>query len=97
MADRLIITTPDKQSLRPLLESALEAQKKLIQSSLVRTHQRLAEFERRFGMTTEQFEKRLNARELTESFELTDWRMEFGMLRALESKYETLMSAQIVD
>lgn len=97
MNDRLIIRTTDKDSLKPLVESALERQKKLIQSSLERTRQHLAEFEKRFGMTSDALEKRLNARELAESFDFTDWRMEIGMLHALERKYETLAEAQIVD
>ena len=60
-----------------------------------RTRKRLAEFEQQFGMSSAEFERRLNALELAETVEFTDWRMEIGMLRLLESQYRTLQEAQL--
>jgi len=97
MLQQLIIRTRDKSSLRPLLESAIENQKKALQAGIERTQARLAEFERRYGMTSKEFERRLIARELSETFDFTDWRMEIGMLALLEKKYAALQEAHIVD
>jgi len=51
-----------------------------------RTQKRLAEFEQCFGMSSAEFERRLDALELPETVEATDWRMEIGMLRLLENQ-----------
>ena len=96
MSDQILIHTNDKESLRPLLESAIERQKKILQSVLNTTKSRLAGFEERFGMTSDEFERRLNHREIDESVDFTDWRMEIGMLRMLEKKHHTLEEATIV-
>jgi hypothetical protein len=41
------------------------------------------------------FERRLNALELPETVEATDWRMEIGMLRLLESQYQALQEVRL--
>ncbi len=97
MLQQLVITTSDKSALRPLLESAIENQKKALKAGIERTRTRLAEFEVRYGITSAEFERRLNARELEETFDFTDWRMEIGMLALLEKKYVALQEAHIVD
>ena len=97
MLQQLVISTHDKTSLRPLLESAIENQKKTLNAGLARTQARLTEFELRYGMTSAEFERRLNAREIEETFDFTDWRMELGMLALLRQKYATLQEAHFVD
>ena len=97
MIQQLVITTSDKTALKPLLESAIENQKKALKAGIDRTQARLAEFEARYGMTSAEFERRLNARELEETFDFTDWRMEIGMLALLEKKHVALQEAHIVD
>ena len=95
MLQQVVIITHDRTSLRPLLESAIEYQKKALHSGLERTRAQLAEFEQRYKMTSAEFERRLNARELDETADFTDWRMELGMLKLLEKKYATLEEAHI--
>ncbi len=95
--EEVIIVTNDKASLKPLLESAIENEKKAIKSGLDRTQAKLAEFEKRHGLGSAEFERRLNARELQETFKFTDWRMEIGMLALLEKKYAALQGARIVN
>ena len=81
--------------LKPLLESAIENEMKLLSLGLDRTRKRLAEFEREYSMTSVEFEHRLNALELTETVEFTDWRMEIGMLHLLESQHQALQETQV--
>ena len=54
-------------------------------------------FEQRYGMTSAEFERRLQAREIEETFDFTDWRMEIGIRALLEEKHATLQEAHIVD
>jgi hypothetical protein len=95
MLQQLTITTTDKTTLKPLVESAIEREKKMLSLAIRRTRERLAEFERRFGMSSVEFERRLNALELQETVEFTDWRMEIGMLRLLENQHQALREAQV--
>jgi len=95
MPQQLTITTTDKTMLKPLVESALENEKKMLALGIERTRKRLAEFEQQFGMSSTEFERRLNALELQETIEFTDWRMEIGMLRLLENQHQALREAQV--
>jgi hypothetical protein len=95
MLQQVTIKTRDRATLKPLLESAIENEMKLLSLGLDRTRKRLAEFERKYDMTSAEFERRLNALELTETVEFADWRMEIGMLHLLESQYQTLQETQV--
>jgi hypothetical protein len=97
MTQQLVIKTSDKDSLKGLVESALEREKKLLQASIEKTRARLAEFEGRFGMSSMEFEKRLRAGELQENPSVTEWRMEIGMLQLLERKCASIEESSIVD
>jgi hypothetical protein len=95
MLQQLTIRTTNKAALKPVLRSAMEGEKRMISFGLQKTRQRLADFERQFGMTSAEFDYRLNAGELEETVAFTDWRMEIGMLRLLEKQYEALQEARI--
>jgi hypothetical protein len=95
MLQQVTIKTRDRAKLKPLLESAIENEMKLLSLGLDRTRKRLAEFEQEYNMTSAEFERRLNALEVIETVEFTDWRMEIGMLKLLESQYQTLQETQV--
>jgi len=95
MLQQLTIRTSDKTRLRPLVQSAIEDEKKMLALGIKRTQERLAAFERQFGMSSAEFERRLNTLELEETVELTEWRLEIGMLRLLEAQYQALHEAQL--
>jgi hypothetical protein len=97
MLQQIIITTNSQIALRPLLEAAIENQKKVLKAGLARTQLRLTQFERQYGMTSAEFERRLTAREIEETFGFTDWRMELGMLKLLQQKYTMLQEARFAD
>ncbi|NKQ36864.1 MAG: hypothetical protein HF973_14795 [Chloroflexi bacterium] len=95
MLQQLTITTTNKKTLKPLLESAIANEKQMLLLGLSRTEKQLAEFEREFGMSSAEFEERLNAGELEETEAFTDWRMELGMLKLLKNQYQSLQNAQL--
>jgi len=95
MLQQLTITTTDKTTLKPLVESAIENEKKMLSLGIKRTQERLAAFEQRFGMSSAEFERCLNTLELAETVEFTEWRMEIGMLSLLESQYQALQEVQL--
>ncbi len=95
MWQQVIIETEDKAVLKPVLRSAIENEKKMLALGLERTRRRLDDFEQQCGMTSDDFERRLNAAELAETVEFSDWRMEIGMLRLLERQYRALDDARL--
>jgi hypothetical protein len=95
MLQRLTIKTENRRVLKPLVESALENERKLIQMGIQQTKARLAEFEKKYKISTDEFEQRLHANKLDESVEFSDWRMEIGMLQILDSQYKTLLDARL--
>jgi hypothetical protein len=95
MLQQLTITTTDRTTLKPLVESAIEREKEMLSLAIRRTRERLAGFERQFSMSSAEFERQLNTLELQETVEFTDWRMEIGMLRLLESQHQALQEAQV--
>jgi hypothetical protein len=95
MLQELTIRTNDRTTLEPLLKTAIENEKKMLSLGLERTRQRLTEYEQQYRITSDQFERRLNAMALTESVAYSEWRMEIGMLRLLESQYRALQEAEL--
>jgi hypothetical protein len=90
MQQNITITTDSQVSLRPLIESALQTEAKVLALGLRRTRERLIEFEQRFGQTSAQFERRFAARELDESLDFIEWLGEIKTLRLLEEQQQAL-------
>lgn len=95
MLDQLTIQTEDKDTLRPLLTSAIDQEKKMLALGIERTRKHLAEFEQQYQMTSAEFESRLTSNQLEETLAFTDWRMELGILRRLERQYQALENARL--
>ena len=95
MFQQVTIRTRDRSRLKPLLRSAIENEKKILSLGLERTRQRLTVFEQRYGLASAEFERRLNAFELAETVEFSEWRMEIEMLRLLNSQYQALQEAEL--
>ncbi|MBM4423601.1 MAG: hypothetical protein FJ030_09450 [Chloroflexi bacterium] len=96
MTQQVTITTEAPIDLKPLLEGAIHSKLKTLQYGLKRTRERLAEFEKRFNLTSAEFERRFKAREIPESLDNLDWWMEVEALHLLETKYQALSEARFV-
>ena len=73
MLQQLVITTHDKTSLRPLLESAIENQKNTLNAGLARTQARLTEFEQRYGLPSAEFYRRFQAGQTDDRMDYVEW------------------------
>jgi len=78
-----------------MLKTALGREAKLLEYSIQRTREALAPFEKRFNMTTDEFERKFNAREIEETLDFLDWWMEVEALRHLESKRNLIQDARV--
>jgi hypothetical protein len=95
MLQEVVITTNANESLKPLLEVAIQNQLKALQHGIQRTKERVAEFEKRAGISSSEFEKKLQTEEIGETIETIDWNMELAALRLLEGQYQSLSEARI--
>jgi len=58
MLQRLTITSETTIALKPLIESAIRSELRMLELGLERTRQRLRLFEERYHLTSEEFERR---------------------------------------
>lgn len=93
MTEQIIITSKAKVSIKPLVESALKNEVKTIRHGIQRTRKRLAAFETKYDLHSDQFEKKFNAGEIEETLDIIDWLMEIQALRLLEEQYQALDNA----
>jgi hypothetical protein len=94
MAQQVTMTSDTQVALRPLLESAVRSELRMLDLSLQRTSQRLQEFESRYGFTSDEFERRFNAGELQESLDFIEWAGEIKTLGLLEAQRQALQGVQ---
>ena len=95
MLQQVTIQTSDIKRFKPLLETALDREAKLLEYSIQRTRAALVPFEARNNMTTDEFERRFLAREIEETLDLLDWWMEVEALRHLEAQRDAIKEARV--
>jgi hypothetical protein len=95
MLQEIVIKTNASESLKPLVEAAIRNQIKVLRHGVQRTKERIAEFEKRAGMSSAEFEQKFQADQIAETIETIDWNMELAALRLLESQYQSLSEAKI--
>ncbi|MDL1912261.1 hypothetical protein FBQ81_16475 [Chloroflexi bacterium CFX6] len=95
MLQEIVIKTNAEETIKPLVEVAIRNQLKALQHGITRTKERIAEFENRLGMTSAEFEQKLQAGNIEETIETIDWNMELAALRLLEGQYQSLSEAKI--
>jgi hypothetical protein len=95
MAQQITVTTEAQIALKPLIESALRSELRLLELSLQRTAQRLRAFEAQYGLISEEFERRFNAGEIEESLDFIEWAGELKTYRLLEAQHQALQGVRL--
>jgi hypothetical protein len=91
---QVTLVSPSGVAIRPLLESALRSESKMIELGLARTRRILRDFEQRYGMSTPEFYRRLVEDELQESLDFIEWAGEYKTLLKLQEKRQALQEIQ---
>jgi len=76
-------------------KSALEREAKLLEHSIERTRQALVPYTARYGLSSDEFERKFKAREVDETLDYLDWWMEIEALRHLEAQRASLREAKL--
>jgi len=75
----------------PILKSSLEMKRKALEFNLSRYKERLTAFERRYGMSSEEFAAKFNAGELGDNADWFEWQY------VLDAYHETLRQLQLLE
>lgn len=95
MSQHVIVTSNTSVDLKPLLESAIRDEVRLLELSLFRTVERLQAFEAQYAMTSEVFMQRFEAGELRESLDYIEWAGEIKTYSLLHKQQQALQNAHV--
>ena len=95
MFQHITITAETPIDIRPLIRAAIQGKLKVLAQGINRTRERLAEFEKQYGMSSAEFERRLAIREWGDSLDFTEWQGEIKTLRLLEEQQHALQLAHL--
>ncbi|HBY93735.1 MAG: hypothetical protein M5U01_23130 [Ardenticatenaceae bacterium] len=95
MIRQVTITTDTPVELKPLIESAIRSELRMLELGLERTRQRLHVFEERYGLTSEEFERRFNAGQVSESLDHIEWAGEIKTYQLLEARRQALQGVRL--
>ncbi len=93
MLQQITIQTTDAERLKPLIQSAIRNQLEDVEHGIQLTNQRLANFEKKYNMSTAEFERRFHPGDLEETLDFIEWEGEIETLRLLEEKKSVIQSA----
>lgn len=95
MLQQITISSKSSISLKPILEMAMQNERKLLTYGIKRTQQRLEKFEVQYKMSSEDFDCRFKKQKIEETLDFIDWQMELKALALLKKQYQALSDAQI--
>lgn len=95
MIQQITVTADAPVALKPLIESAIRSELRMLELGLKRTYQRLRAFEEQYGLTSEEFKHRFEAGEVDESLDFIEWAGEIKTYHLLEAHRQALQGAQL--
>ncbi len=95
MLEQVMVITASPKILKPLLRAAIQTEAKALAHGIQRTKERLLAFEKQFGMTSDDFERRYVTAEIAESLDFIEWLGEIKMLRVLNEQKQALDGARV--
>lgn len=96
MADIRLISNGNRE-IKPLVESALSNEFRLLQAGIQQTEKRLKEFENKYQLNTREFVTRYENNEFEETLDFAEWIGEFRTLIRLNDKAETIKDIRFAD
>jgi len=95
MFQQVTVTTDTPVALRPLVESAIRSELRMLDLGLERTRQRLHDFEAQYDMSSQEFARRFAVGDIAESLDFIEWAGEIETYRRLESHRQALHGARL--
>ncbi len=95
MNQQITIVADTSVALKPLVESAIRTELKMLGLGLERTRQRLLTFEERFSMTSADFEQLYTEGNIAESLDFIEWWGEIKTYALLNAQQQALAGAYL--
>jgi hypothetical protein len=95
MMQQVTVTAETSVALKPLIESAVRSELRMLEMGLERTRQRLRDFETQYGLSSEEFARRYEGGELSESLDFIEWTGEVRTYELLLERQEALQGAHV--
>lgn len=95
MIQQITVTADAPVALKPLIESAIRSELRMLELGLERTCRRLRAFEEQYGLTSGEFERRFEAGEVDESLDFIEWAGEIKTYHLLETHQQALQEVQL--
>jgi hypothetical protein len=95
MIQQITLTTDAAVALKPLIEAAIRSELRMLELGLERTRQRLRLFEDRYDLPSEEFRRRFEAGEVTDSLDFVEWAGEIKTYQLLEAQRQALQKVQL--
>ncbi len=95
MTQQVTITTETSVALKPLIESAIQSELRVLKVGIERTQQRLQAFEKQYGLTSDEFERRFGAGKIEESLDFIEWAGEIKTYQLLDAQRQALKGARL--
>lgn len=94
---QVTVISSGSHPLKPLVESAIQNELRIVEAGIQRTEQRLRDFEGRYGMSTQDFLQRAETGELPETLDFAEWEGEWRLIERLREKAATLQTLHIAN
>lgn len=95
MMQQVTVIAETSVALKPLIESAMRSELRMLEMGLERTRQRLRDFETQYGLDSDEFARRYEGGELAESLDFIEWTGEIRTYELLSERQEALQGAQV--
>lgn len=92
---QVTVTAETSVALKPLIESAVRSELRMLEMGLERTRQRLRDFETKYGLSSEEFMRRYEGGELSESLDFIEWTGEVQTYELLLERQDALQGAHV--
>jgi len=95
MSQEIRVSSDASVPIKPLIESAIQGQLRMLDLALERTRKRLVDFERGYGMASKEFGSQFERGALAESLDFIEWAGELKTLQILEAQKEALIGVRL--
>ena len=95
MSQEIRVSSDASVPIKPLIESAIQAELRMLDLALQRTRERVLDFEGMYGMASKEFETRFESGNVTESLDFIEWAGELKTLQLLNAQREALLGVRV--
>ncbi len=95
MVQQVMVSTDATVALKPLIESAIRSELRVLRLGIDRTQQRLRAFEQQFGLNSAEFLSGFESGQIAESLDFIEWAGEIRTLELLQAQQRALQDAQL--